>query len=117
MEIKSKCELKDKECPDFEMDDYKDLCSSQYSSSSTHCIYSNSVCKEIKKTCLELANDPYLNEEICSEATTSDMNRKKCSLKSDNSGCEEVDKPNQNNQGFENKFSLLLFFIIYSLLL
>ena len=70
-----------------------------------------------KKTCLELANDPYLNEEICSEATTSDMNRKKCSLKSDNSGCEEVDKPSQNNQGFENKFSLLLFFIINSLLL
>ena len=67
-------------------------------------------------SCKELENNSGVNEDICSAATTSDSNKKKCVLKSDNSGCQETDKPSsKSNFGPEIKFSLLV--VIISLLL
>ena len=110
------CVKKNKVCSDIKVDDYKDYCPSITLSLGKKCSYSNSACKESNMSCKELENNSRVNEDICSAATTSDSNKKKCVLKSDNSGCQETDKPSSTgNFGPEIKFSLLV--MIISLLL
>ena len=110
------CVKKNKVCSDIKVDDYKDYCPSITLSLGKKCSYSNSACKESNMSCKELENNSGVNEDICSAATTSDSNKKKCVLKSDNSGCQETDKPSsKGNFGPEIKFSLLV--VIISLLL
>ena len=110
------CVKKNKVCSDIKVDDYKDYCPSITLSLGKKCSYSNSACKESNMSCKELENNSGVNEDICSAATTSDSNKKKCVLKSDNSGCQETDKPSsKGNFGPEIKFSLLV--MIISLLL
>ena len=110
------CVKKNKVCSDIKVDDYKDYCPSITLSLGKKCSYSNSACKESNMSCKELENNSRVNEDICSAATTSDSNKKKCVLKSDNSGCQETDKPSsKGNFGPEIKFSLLV--MIISLLL
>ena len=110
------CVKKNKVCSDIKVDDYKDYCPSITLSLGKKCSYSNSACKESNMSCKELENNSGVNEDICSAATTSDSNKKKCVLKSDNSGCQETDKPSSTgNFGPEIKFSLLV--MIISLLL
>ena len=110
------CVKRNKVCSDIKVDDYKDYCPSIPLSLGKKCSYSNSACKESNMSCKELENNSGVNEDICSAATTSDSNKKKCVLKSDNSGCQETDKPSsKGNFGPEIKFSLLV--VIISLLL
>ena len=90
-------------CSEFKKDDYEYVCtydSIKFTSLSIDykCAYSNSACSEVQKNCLELSNEPEVNEEICESAPTSG-NNKYCSLKADKSGCEEKEKENANNKG------------------
>ena len=120
----NKCEKKIKVCSDFNKDDFSDMCYSlQLSSVGKKCIYSNSACAEINKSCLELYYESSVTEEICSAAPTTDPNTKICSVKIDGFGCEEIEKEEQDNAnksnfGIDNNkliFNLLL--IILGLLL
>ena len=104
---KNKCESGNKVCTDFNIDYYQNYCSSTLTSFEKKCVYSNSDCKESKKTCLELSSISGVTSDICSSASTSSSS-KRCSLKDDNSGCEEVNKPSKGSMGPEVKFSLLL---------
>ena len=104
---KNKCELGNKVCTDFNIDYYQNYCSSTLTTFEKKCVYSNSDCKESKKTCLELSSISSVTSDICSSASTSSSS-KRCSLKDDNSGCEEVNKPSKGSMGPEVKFSLLL---------
>ena len=104
---KNKCESGNKVCTDFNIDYYQSYCSSIFTSFEKKCVYSNSDCKESKKTCLELSSISSVTSDICSSASTSSSS-KRCSLKDDNSGCEEVNKPSKGSMGPEVKFSLLL---------
>ena len=68
------------------------------------CVFSNNSCSEADKTCLELSNNYSVDEDICKAATTSDPNNKICSLKTDKSGCQEVNKPvSENTKAEESK--------------
>ena len=49
-----------------------------------------------KKTCLELASSPGVTKSICEAVSTSDFSKKKCEIKSDKSGCQEVDISQEN---------------------
>ena len=112
------CVKKGKVCSEIIPDNYQDYCESSIRpGSGKKCVFSNSSCKESQMSCKELENASSLTQEICSAAPTSDSNRKKCELKSDQTGCQETDKPNENKStmGPEFKFSLLL--IIFALLL
>lgn len=106
----NKCQKMRKECSDINFDNYKDYCPTITPSLGKKCIYSNSACKENNMSCKELENKSGVTESICSAAPTSDSARKKCEIKSDGSGCQESDKPNDNkgNLGHELKFSLLI---------
>ena len=119
----NKCETQQKKCSDFKVEDYIDICYDiSLLSPGKKCVYDNSACSEINRSCLELNLVP-VTEEICAAAPTSDSNTKVCALKSDGSGCEEIEKENQedNNKGefcISNKslmFNLLI--IIFELLL
>ena len=117
----NKCETQQKKCSDFKVEDYIDICYDiSLLSPGKKCVYTNSECTEINRSCLELNSIP-VTEEICVAAPTSDSNTKVCSLKSDGSGCEEIEKENQENN--ENKgtfcinsksslFSLLMFIFV-----
>ena len=91
-------------CSEFKKDDYEYVCTSYGSnppislSIDYKCAYSNSACSEVQKNCLELSNEPKVDEEICESAPTSG-NNKYCSLKADKSGCEEKEKENADNKG------------------
>ena len=86
-------------------------------------MYSNSACSEISRTCLELSNVP-ITEEICEAAPTTDTNSKICKLKSDGTGCEEVEKVEQESENKGTTFGICnrsfmfnLLVIIFGLLL
>jgi hypothetical protein len=90
-------------CSEFKKDDYEYVCiydSIKFTGLSAEykCAYSNSACSEVQKNCLELSNEPKVDEEICESAPTSG-NNKYCSLKADKSGCEEKEKENADNKG------------------
>ena len=115
----NKCVRKKREtCSDFKRDDFAFQCYSLHlSSSSDKCSYSNSACATVKKTCLELSNELSVTEETCNEALTSASN-KICSIKRNESGCEEKVNNNRGNYGLDNKKLVLnLLFIILGLLL
>ena len=100
------------------------------------CLYDNSICADINKSCSELASLTSLPtgtdaSKICAAVPTTYPNRKQCLLKNDNSGCEEVDKAiidedednnnaqkNKSNFGLsDKKFIINFVFIIFGLLL
>ena len=119
----NKCETQQKKCDDFKVEDYIDLCYDiSLLSPGKKCVYSNSACSEISRTCLELSAGP-ITEEICGAAPTSDSNSKICGLKNDGTGCEEVEKEEQESEsrgtfGICNRslmFNLLV--VIFGLLL
>ena len=65
-------------------------------------------CLENNKSCSELSSEAGVTKEICESASSSQS--KKCSIKSDGSGCEEVDIPkessaSQANDGEDNQTS------------
>ena len=63
------------------------------------CIYSSNLCQKVSKTCSEIISNEIISEDICTNAPTSDDNKKKCILTPDKKGCEEIDKSdNSNNQ-------------------
>ena len=107
-----------KSCSEFNIDNYESICllnspSSVYSK----CIYSNSACSDTKKNCLELSDESNIDKETCESAPTSGPN-KYCSLKADESGCEEKEKNNKGTFGLNDKklwFNLLV--ISFGLLL
>ena len=113
-------------CSEFKKDDYEYVCTSYGSnppislSIDYKCAYSNSACSEVQKNCLELSNEPKVDEEICESAPTSG-NNKYCSLKADKSGCEEKEKENADNKGnfglCYKKLWFNLLIIVFGLLL
>ena len=139
------CEEEKKDCSDITKDKYEQECSEiSASSSEKKCSFSNSVCSEVSKSCLELSLLYSATNDICSSAPTSNPSNKVCVKKEEGIGCEEKDKSsdssnqsgsssnpssssgtgqnnnqnNQNNKGtfvLEFKFSLL--FIIFGLFL
>ena len=135
------CTKVTKQCSDFKAEDYSLECSSI--SPSTYvaqqiglkCLYDNSKCADINKSCSELTSFTSLPtgtdaSKICASAPTTYPNRKQCILKNDNSGCEEVEKAiidedednnaqkNKSNFGLsDKKFIINFIFIIFGLLL
>lgn len=141
------CEKVDKQCSDFQVEDYASVCIPQPTIEGVtfpiniKCLYANSQCADINKSCLELSSislpagtsdaDAY---KICAVASTSYPNRKQCVLKNDKSGCEEIDKEitdddddnGDKNNAKENKgnfclnkkqFIINFIFIIFGILL
>ena len=92
-ETKNTCEKKSKGCEDFNIESYKDSCAN-YSPSEIgkKCAYANMECSEVNQSCLELENNSGVTEDICKAASVSSGN-KKCQIKGDNTGCEEVEQP------------------------
>lgn len=88
------CTIIDRKCSDFKVDSIADQCYNNILSSDIQrCSYSNNFCSlTVKPTCLELFNSETATEEICNKAKTS-SDKKICSLKSDNSGCDEFNNP------------------------
>lgn len=105
---KGTCSNDENKCSNYDVKLISAQCESIIpSNKGKKCKFSSNICEEVTRTCLELANTP-LNEDICSGLNTSDSN-KKCSLKSDKSGCEEVNKSEEekanssgNNSNEEN---------------
>lgn len=114
-------ESKYSSCTDFKKDEYKSLCTNfDYISYDEKCIYSNSACSTVQKTCLELSNASKADEDDCARAPTSGYN-KYCVLKEDESGCEEKERENNDNKGAfglsEKKLWFNLLVILFGLLL
>ena len=87
------CTQKAKTCEDFKIESLKNTCQNiSPTNIRQKCIFSNKSCVESTKTCLDLSNNPNVNENICKSITTSDPSNKVCSLKANKSGCEEVNK-------------------------
>jgi len=107
-----------KSCSEFNVDNYESLCLlNPHSSVNIKCVYSNSVCSVTKKNCLELSDESGVDIETCESAPTSGPN-KYCSLKADESGCEEKENNNKGTFGLNDKklwFNLLV--IVFGLLL
>ena len=120
----NRCETQQKKCDNFKVEDYIDLCYDiSLLSPGKKCVYSNSACNEISRSCLELSAVP-VTEEMCEAAPTSDTNSKVCKLKSDGTGCEEVEKVEQESEnkgttvGICNRSLMFnLLFVIFGLLL
>ena len=142
------CEEEKKDCSDITKDKYEQECSEiSASSSEKKCSFSNSVCSEVSKSCLELSLLYSATNDICSSAPTSNPSNKVCVKKEEGIGCEEKDKSsdssnqsgsssnpssssgtgqnnNQNNQNNQNnkgtfvlEFKFSLLFIIFGLFL
>ena len=99
------CRSVDKECNEYNIQNLKSFCEMITPSKiQKKCVFSNNSCSEADKTCLELSNNYSVNENICKAATTSDPNNKICSLKTDKSGCQEINKPvSENTKAEESK--------------
>ena len=109
-----------KSCSEFNVDNYESLCLlNSPSSKYTKCVYSNSACSDTKKNCLELSDESEVDKETCESAPTSGTN-KYCSLKADESGCEEKEKENNNKATFglnDKKLWFNLLVILFGLIL
>lgn len=124
----SSCIKKEKKCSYFKEIPLEKKCNSYTPYFTKKCVFTNGNCLDQNKSCNELSSANGVNADICLAAPTSDSTKKKCSLKSDGSGCEEVDIPqasssktsseesNQNNRS-ENIKSKLIFVFIYLLFL
>ena len=96
---KGTCERVARSCSEFKAELIKNQCTSiAISDISKKCVFNSndSTCSLIGKTCLELNSvtltDPTADlEQICKNAATS-SSEKNCSVKDDDSGCEEIDK-------------------------
>ena len=114
------CTQSQKACADFKIEEYSYLCYIFASSLSYNkCVYSDNTCHETQKTCLELVGESTVDETICQKATTSSSD-KKCVLRENKSGCEEIiNESNKSNFGLNNTKILLVNFIliIFGLLL
>jgi len=89
------CTSVQRECSDFNAEMIKDQCSTISTDITKKCVFVNNNCSPQSKTCLEMSlvtfnigDDP---DEICGNAATSSQN-KECKAKSDDTGCEEIDK-------------------------
>ena len=101
----NRCKSELKECSDYNAQILKSSCENiSPLKIQRKCTFSNNSCLEADKTCLELSDNYLVNEDICKAATTSDPNNKLCSLKTDKSGCQEVNKPvSENTKTEESK--------------
>lgn len=114
-----------KKCSDFVVTSLKDKCENITPDFTKKCILSNSECLEKKKSCNELSEANGVTSDICEAALTE--SNKKCSLKSDKSGCEEVDitqaqsnngeSEDNNSNGADNINSKLIFVFLCLLFL
>lgn len=99
----NECKTGYKKCKDFDISSIKESCENNIIPDFTKkCSFSNNDCKEINRPCSELATQNGVNSDICRAAITSDS-KKMCSLKSDNSGCEEVDISQSNSENGEKE--------------
>lgn len=99
--LSEQCTTVNRKCSELnEVEILKDKCEI-IKPSFSRCVYSNGNCAEQKKTCLDLASTSTVSKSVCENAITSDSKTKKCEIKSDNSGCQEVnipqDSPNKSN--------------------
>ena len=71
-----KCENKKKTCSDFNIANYLSKCS-EMSANFLYkkCKYSNSICQDVNKTCLEITSKSH--DDICENAKVSDPNTKR----------------------------------------
>ena len=89
----NKCLQKSKVCSDVKKENFENECTSITSSFSyKKCGFSNSVCSEPGKSCLDLNSESGVTDDICSAAPTSDPNNKICVKKEQGNECEEKDK-------------------------
>lgn len=102
-----KCNTIKKKCSQFESSK-EDTCKNIIPYFTKKCVLSGKDCLENNKSCSELSSEAGVTKEICESASSSQS--KKCSIKSDGSGCEEVDIPkessaSQANDGEDNQTS------------
>ena len=93
---KISCVEADNVCESFDVDRYKYECTKK----SPFCSYSEGICSTVAKACsdivfpLEFEGD---KAETCSDIKVENEN-KICSLSSDKTKCEEVDKPSEKEE-------------------
>lgn len=95
--VEEQCKSIPKTCSDFKLDSLKAFCTRKNPYFTNKCSYSNGNCKEEKKTCKDLASSSEVTQLACEGAITSDST-KKCEIKPDKSGCQEVDIPQDNTK-------------------
>ena len=87
-----------KKCNDFNAELYQTQCTDiQLKDNSKKCVYNiGGTCEKTQKNCLELTFESTDKdvETICQNAPTEDAN-KICSINSDKTGCNEIDKPKE----------------------
>lgn len=93
----SSCTAKPKTCSYYKSISLQKTCESYKPYFTKKCVFSDEDCLDKNKSCNELASANGVTAKICENAPTSDS-KKKCSLKSDKSGCQEVDIPQDNSQ-------------------
>ena len=99
------CSAKTFECKDFNPDFLEEnectVLTDSITDKSQKCVYTGVTCSQVKKTCAELSTfsssvKAEEKESVCSKAEVSETD-KKCIVKSDGSGCQLVDKSQQND--------------------
>ena len=99
---KGTCTTRTRVCEEFKIESIKAQCTSINPTDLTKkCVFENNGCTSKSKTCLELSTFSGATDEKCKSALKS-SDSKVCSLKSDQSGCEEVDKPPEPVQTTQN---------------
>ena len=63
-------------------------------------------CSEVNQSCLELENNSGVTEDICKAASVSSGN-KRCQIKGDNTGCEEVEQPKSGGNWLFDKITMV----------
>ena len=106
------CVTKPKGCSAFDASFIINQCQSLqqyslYTDKTKKCVYdeSNISCSLKGKTCLEMEEAKYVDEETCQNAATSASN-KVCQYNEDKEGCEEVDK--KQSSAVINEISIIL---------
>ena len=110
------CIKEKKICSDFNIENYITKCGEMSKKFPyKKCEYSDSVCKDVNRTCLEITTST--TDEICEYAKPSEPTTKKCVAKIDYRGCEEINRVIRSNEdfseylGFVYNFLLIIFML------
>lgn len=100
---KNTCTEEDRVCTDFQVEFYRGQCSGIALTDQTKkCVFYNNACSKVDKTCFDMANLAGADDEKCGKGSISSSN-KICVAKEDGSGCQEIDKPKEQNTETETK--------------
>ena len=100
---KNTCTQDDRVCTDFQVEFYSYQCSGiSLTDQTKKCVFYNNACSKVDKTCFDMAILAGADDEKCGKGSISSSN-KICVAKEDGSGCQEIDKPKEQNTETETK--------------